>query len=63
MLKPSTIQAAQAGKPEADPFDLLCHCSMPSELSTLNFQPSTRLSGPDQLRNAVNQLQSLLYAV
>jgi hypothetical protein len=30
------------------------------KLSTLNFQLSTDLS--DQLRNAVNQLQSLLYA-
>jgi hypothetical protein len=35
---------------------------MPPKLSTFNFQLSTGLTGSDQLRNAVNQLQSLLYA-
>jgi len=32
------------------------------KLSNLNFQLSTSLSGSDQLRNVVNQLQILLYA-
>jgi len=35
---------------------------MPLRLSALNHHLSTGLSGLDQLRNAVNQLQSLLYA-
>jgi type I restriction enzyme R subunit len=111
--------AAQAGKPEADPFDLLCHLAFNvpvltrrqradrlkrQELAFFNyFKPEAReilddllekyatdgelqftlpdvlkvppisqrgnvneivgkFGGADQLRNAVNQLQSLLYA-
>jgi len=37
--------------------------SIPHKLSTLNFQLSTILTGADQLRNAVNQLQTLLHVV
>ena len=35
---------------------------MQLKLPTLNQQLSTGLSGSDQLRNAVNKLQTLLYA-
>ena len=112
--------AAQAGKPDADPFDLLCHLAFNAPVLTrrqradqlkkqqaafftfyapeareilndllekyaadgelqftlpdvLKVQPisshgnvneiMSKFGGPDQLRNAVNQLQSLLYAV
>ena len=111
--------AAQAGKPEADPFDLLCHLAFNAPVLTRRqradrmkrqhvaffkfFAPEAReilddllekyasdgelqftlpdvlkvrpisdhgnvkeivckFGGEDQLRNAVNQLQSLLYA-
>jgi type I restriction enzyme R subunit len=111
--------AAQAGKPDADPFDLLCHLAFNAPVLTrrqradrmkqqqvaffVYYTPEAReilndllekyaidgevqftlpdvlkvtpiwrhgnvaeicrkFGGPDQLRNAVNQLQSLLYA-
>ncbi len=69
--------AAQAGQPDADPFDLLEKYASDGELQftlpdVLKLPPIShhgnvneiigKFGGADQLRSAVNQLQSLLYA-